>query len=100
VDWTELNMLAARLNDAVSRDAFLGLGPITVKNGRRPIDRNVLAHIVLADIDHVRDWEQTHPAELSSKARREDLGCWVRSLLGLVKEDQAASASPRRSRKG
>ncbi len=33
MDWTELNVLAARLNDAVSGGAFLGLGPITSSMG-------------------------------------------------------------------
>jgi hypothetical protein len=80
VDWPALNVLADQLDEASRRRAFRGLGPIPVSGTTSSMDAEVVARIILADIDHVREWERAHPDE-GSDLRREELALEVKFLL-------------------
>ena len=79
VDWLALDILSDQVTDALSRRALRGvfLRPF---GSNQLMDAECVARIILADIDHVREWERTRPAE-ASDFRRHGLAVEVKVLL-------------------
>jgi hypothetical protein len=61
------------------------------------LDADVMGHIVLADLDHVRERERTHPAECNWAQRRRDLARQIRRLLDMAQAEYALYRSTERS---
>jgi hypothetical protein len=84
VDWTAVDVLADQLDEASRRGAFRDLGPIPVLGTTRSLDAEVLAKVVLADADHLRQWEVMQPDDTSADERREYLAEEISYLLSYI----------------
>src|SRR4051812_46240225 len=84
LDWLELDRICDQLDRVQRKGAFCGLSPVALHAGDRPIDADLLARIILADIDHLRTWERTHMPHESSAYRRDQLGAEAQRVLSIV----------------
>jgi hypothetical protein len=87
LDWTVLDVLVDQLNEAYSRGAFRGLGPIPVLGTARSMAAELVAKIVLADVDHLRQWEALQPSDTNIDGRREELAHEIRHVLSYLGPD-------------
>ena len=83
MDWLALDILSDQVTEALSRGALRGVH-LRPFDSNQIMDAECVARIILADIDHVREWERTHPAE-ASDLRRDGLAVEVKVLLLLVR---------------
>ena len=81
MDWTCLDALADQLDEAFKRGALRGLPPVIVPGTTAAMDAEVLARIVLADCDHVRQWERAHLADVTRGDRLQDLAAEIQHVL-------------------
>ncbi len=94
MDWPELDAHGAELNARLQRGAFHGLPPVTLEGGH-VIEAELMARIVLADIEHIREWDHTYPMNPTSERRLQAVGSEAQRLLrpDSVRRDGAADQS-------
>jgi len=80
MDWRKLDALGAELNARLQRGAFHGLPPVTLDGGHA-IEAELMARIVLADIEHIRQWDHTHPTNPTGEVRLQAVGSEAQRLL-------------------
>ena len=80
MDWPELAALGAELNARLERGAFHGLPQVTLEGGK-VMEAELMARIVLADIEHIRQWDHTHPTNPTSERRLQAVGSEAQRLL-------------------
>ena len=90
MDWPKLDGLAADLNVRVQRGAFRGLPPVTISNGHI-MEAELMARIVLADIEDIREWDRAHPARPTGEQRLRTVGTEAQKLLQLVPAERDAA---------
>jgi hypothetical protein len=83
MEWIELERICDQVNRLQRRGDFRGLPPLAVDFGAT-MDPDLLARIVLADIDHVREWERTATLSSSLDDRLHALAATGHQLLSLV----------------
>jgi hypothetical protein len=79
----ELDALAVVLHTRLERGAFRGLPPLTLDGGS-VMEAERMARIVLADIEHIREWDQTHPMRPTGESRLRAVATHAWQLLRLV----------------
>jgi hypothetical protein len=82
MDWPNLDALGAELNARLQRGAFRGLPPVTLEDGKA-MEAELMARIILSDIDDIRQWDRTHPTHQTDEMRLRTVGMEARRLLGL-----------------
>ena len=87
MDRPELAALAVVLTARLRRGAFGGLPPVTLEGGD-VMEAELMARIVLADIEDIREWDLTHPADPIGEARLRAVATHAWQLLRLVDEDE------------
>ncbi len=90
MDWPELDALAAELDARLQRGAFYGLPPVTLDGGT-VMEAELVARIVLADIEDIREWDRTHPTHPSSEQRLRTVGTEARQLLRQDRDERDAA---------
>ena len=93
MDCPELDALAVELHARLQRGGLRGL-PVTLEGGH-VIEAELMARIVLADIEHIRQWDHTHPMNPTSERRLQAVGSEAQRLLrpDPVRRDGAADQS-------
>ena len=91
MDWPKLDALGAELNARLQRGELHGPQPVTIDGGK-VIEADLMARIVLADIEHIREWDRTHPTNPTDEMRLRTVGAEARRLLGLHQDDRDAAA--------
>ena len=86
MDCPELDALAVELHARLQRGGLRGL-PVTLEGGH-VIEAELMARIVLADIEHIREWDRTHPTHATGEMRLRAVGTEARRLLGLDRDDR------------
>ena len=86
----ELDGLGAELNVRLQRGEFRGL-PVTLEGGH-VIEAELMARIVLADIEHVREWDRTNRSHPTIERRLWAVGTEAQQLLRLAPAERYAAA--------
>jgi hypothetical protein len=68
MNWSKLDALEAELNAKLQRGTFRGLPPVTIYDGQL-MEAELMARIVLSDIEDIREWDRTHPTHPTSEQR-------------------------------
>jgi hypothetical protein len=97
VDWPTLDALSQELQRFQTQGRLQGLPPVPVFGIDETLDADVMGRIVLADVDHVRERERTHPAETNWAKRRLNLARQMQLLLDIAEAKQALYRSSERS---
>ena len=71
----------------MQRGAFRGLPPVTIHDGQN-MEAQLMARIVLADIEDIREWDRTHP---TSEQRLRAVGTEAQQLLQLARAERDAA---------
>jgi hypothetical protein len=82
MDSSNLEALGAELNARLQHGAFRGLPPVMLEDGR-VMEAELMARIVLSDIDDIREWDRTHATHQTDEMRLRTVGMEARRLLGL-----------------
>ena len=87
MDSSELDALAVVLTARLRRGVFRGLPPVTLGGGD-VMEAELMARIVLADIEDIREWDRTHPTDRIGEQRLRAVATHAWQLLRLVDEDE------------
>jgi hypothetical protein len=82
MDCPELDALAVELQARLQRGAFRGLSPVTLDGGM-VMDAELMARIVLDDIEDLCAWYPTRPTHPSGKRRLRAIQMDAQQLLQL-----------------
>ena len=91
MDFPELEALAAELHARLQREGFRGLSSVTVYDGQI-MEANLMARIVLADIEHIREWDRMHPTHPTGTRRLRAVDEEAQRLLRLDADERDAAA--------
>jgi hypothetical protein len=91
MDWPKLDALGTELNARLQRGGLQGLQPVTLEGGH-VIEAELMARIVLADIEHIEGWDRRHPTNPTGETRLRTVGTEARQLLGLHRDDRNTAA--------
>ena len=83
----ELDALAVVLDTRLRRGAFRGLPPVAL-HGENVMEAERMARIVLADIEHIREWDRTHSMHPTGESRLRAVATQAWQLLRLVDGDE------------
>jgi hypothetical protein len=86
----QLDALEADLNARLQRGAFRGLPPVTIYDGQI-MEAELMARIILSDIDDIRQWDRTHPTHPTSEQRLRTVGTEAQQLLQLARAERDAA---------
>jgi hypothetical protein len=81
MDCPELDALAVELHARLQRGGLRGL-PVTLEGGH-VIEAELMARIVLADIEHIREWDRASSPHPTGERRLRAVGTHARQLLRL-----------------
>jgi len=95
MDFPELDALAAELHARLQREGFRGLSSVTIYDGQT-MEANLIARIVLADIEHIREWDRTHPTQPTGTRRLRAVDKEAHRLLRLDADERDAAAKQSR----
>ena len=87
----ELDALAVELHARLQRGGLRGL-PVTLEGGH-VIEAELMARIVLADIEHIREWDRTHAMHPTGESRLRAVATQAWQLLRLVDGDEGDADS-------
>jgi len=91
MDRPKLDALGAKLNARLQSSVFRGLPPVTLDGGH-VMEAELMARIVLADIEHIREWDGRHPTHPTGETRLRAVGSEARRLLGLDRDERDGAA--------
>jgi hypothetical protein len=82
MEWSELDALADELRRTLARGNLRSIAS-TISDPAYGLTLELLARITLADIEHVREWDSTHPGHRTSESRLQELADDSQLLLGM-----------------
>lgn len=83
MDWPTVDAFSDELRRLLNGQNLRGLPPISVAGTDDTLEPDLMARIVLADIDHCRQWDDMHPETVTSPNRLQDLATESQRLLNL-----------------
>ncbi len=86
MDCPELDALAVELQARLQRGAFRGLSPVTLDGGK-VMEAELVARLVLADIEDLCEWYPTRPTHLSGKRRLRAVETDAQQLLQMDRDE-------------
>jgi len=95
MDFPELDALAAELHARLQRQGYGGLSSVTIYDGQS-MDANLMARIVLADIEHIRAWDRMHPTHPTGTRRLRAVDKEAQRLLLLDGDERDTAAKQSR----
>jgi len=90
MNWPKLDALAAELHARLQRGAFRELPPVPLDGGN-VMEAELMARIVLTDIEDIREWDRTNPTHPTGEQRLRTVGTEVQQLLRLVPAEHDAA---------
>jgi hypothetical protein len=82
----ELDALAVELHTRLQHGGLRGL-PVMLDGGQ-VMAAELMARIILADIEHIREWDRTHPTNPTSERRLRAVETHARQLLQLARNQR------------
>jgi len=87
MNFPELDALAVELDARLQHGGLRGL-PATLEGGH-VMEAELMARIVLADIEHIREWDRTHLTDPTDERRLRAVATHARQVLQLARNKRA-----------